>query len=276
MIELPESVVLASQITETLRGKRIESVVANQSPHAFAWYSGDPAMYDPKLRGKAISGADIYSGTVRISAGDMSLLIGTPIRYHGEGNALPKRHQLLLKFDDGTSVSCTVQMWGVLFCYKQGDEGTGIPVGHITKPAPSPFEDAFDFPYFESLTTGLDLRALSAKGFLATEQRIQGLGNGVLQDILWTARIHPKRKMASLSDVEFGSMYKAVKSVLSEMAATGGRDTERDLFWQVGGYKTILSKNTLGAPCPACGTIIKKEAYLGGSIYYCEGCQKLE
>ena len=42
MIELPEAVVIARQITETLGGKRITSAVANASPHKFAWYTGDP------------------------------------------------------------------------------------------------------------------------------------------------------------------------------------------------------------------------------------------
>jgi formamidopyrimidine-DNA glycosylase len=37
----------------------------------------------------------------------------------------------------------------------------------------------------------------------------------------------------------------------------------------------VLSKFTLNTPCLACGTIIGKELYLGGAIYYCRGCQKL-
>jgi formamidopyrimidine-DNA glycosylase len=59
------------------------------------------------------------------------------------------------------------------------------------------------------------------------------------------------------------------------MAAEGGRDTETDLYGQPGGYKTVLSKNTAGTACPKCGTMIIKEAYMGGSIYYCAGCQPL-
>ena len=70
-------------------------------------------------------------------------------------------------------------------------------------------------------------------------------------------------------------MFGAVRSVLAEMTRQGGRDTELDLFGRPGGYVTVLSKNTVGKPCPACGTAIKKEAYLGGSIYYCERCQRL-
>jgi formamidopyrimidine-DNA glycosylase len=145
---------------------------------------------------------------------------------------------------------------------------------HIAKQKPSPLSNAFDRAYFDSLfdeNTG----GLSAKAFLATRQRITGLGNGVLQDILWKACIHPRRKMAELPDKAIQDMYEAVKDVLSVMTAQGGRDTERDLFGRPGGYKTILSKNTVGTPCPACGTVIRKESYMGGSIYVCTGCQKL-
>jgi formamidopyrimidine-DNA glycosylase len=80
--------------------------------------------------------------------------------------------------------------------------------------------------------------------------------------------------MGDLGPREVNEMYAAVKSVLAKMVECGGRDTERDLYGSPGGYKTILSKNTVGGPCPDCGTIIRKEAYLGGSIYYCPGCQK--
>jgi formamidopyrimidine-DNA glycosylase len=66
-----------------------------------------------------------------------------------------------------------------------------------------------------------------------------------------------------------------VKTTLSAMATQGGRDTELDLFGHPGGYKTILCKNTVNKPCPVCGITIKKEAYMGGSVYYCEKCQKL-
>jgi len=36
----------------------------------------------------------------------------------------------------------------------------------------------------------------------------------------------------------------------------------------------VLGRNTADKPCAVCGAIIKKEAYMGGSNYYCEGCQK--
>jgi formamidopyrimidine-DNA glycosylase len=273
MIELPEAVVIAGQITETLGGKRIVHAVANASPHKFAWYSGDPATYNERLAGKAIGNGIGVGGCIEFGAGDMVLSISAPIRYHLAGEKRPKKHQLLIEFEDGTAISSSAQMWGGFFCFPAGEKG-GFPDADIARERPSPLTSAFDRAYFDTLFS-VETPKLSAKAFLATEQRIPGLGNGVLQDILWTARIHPKRKMGELSEQDVQGMFEAVKRVLAEMTAQGGRDTERDLFGRPGGYETILSKNTVDKPCPACGTIIRKEPYLGGSIYYCAGCQRL-
>jgi formamidopyrimidine-DNA glycosylase len=120
------------------------------------------------------------------------------------------------------------------------------------------------------------VQKLSAKAFLATEQRIPGLGNGVLQDLLYLAKVHPKQKVRDLSAKERESIFSSLKNTLAEMTAQGGRDTEKDLFGRPGGYKTRLSKNTAGKACPVCSSPIIKESYLGGSIYYCAGCQKLQ
>jgi formamidopyrimidine-DNA glycosylase len=168
-------------------------------------------------------------------------------------------------------------MWGCFFCFPLGEPG-GFPDYDLAKNRPSPLTEAFDRPCFDSLFDAVphgEGPKLSAKAYLATQQRIPGLGNGVLQDILWTAHIHPRRKMGELTSEELTAMFDAVKRVLAEMTAQGGRDTERDLFGHAGNYVTILSKNTVDVPCPACGTPIRKEAYLGGSIYYCPVCQPL-
>ena len=201
----------------------------------------------------------------------MLLVLSAALHYHAKGEKRPIKHQLLLEFADGSALSATVQMWGGLFCFKRGQAG-GFPDYHIAQQKASPLSDTFDRHYFDQLFDA-NTGKLSAKAFLATEQRIPGLGNGVLQDILWTAKIHPKRKMAELSAAEIDAMYAAVKSVLLEMTRQGGRDTERDLFGCAGKYRTVLSKYTVDTPCPICDTPIRKEAYLGGSIYYCPGCQ---
>jgi len=275
MLELPEAVVIAEQVGTVLRGKRIESVTANRSPHKFAWFYGDPGGYNSLLRGNAIEGAVPCGGMVEIWAGPACILLGdgVSLRYFPAGERLPSKHQLLIEFDDSSSLVGSVQMYGGLWAFPAGEFDNQYYL--VAKQKPSPLTDEFDYAYFGSLLEGEKLESLSAKAFLATGQRIPGLGNGVLQDILWAARIHPRRKVATLSDEELRILFRSVKSVLHDMAARGGRDTERDLYGRPGGYETVLSKNTVDKPCPVCGTTIRKAAYLGGSIYYCEGCQSL-
>ena len=128
--------------------------------------------------------------------------------------------------------------------------------------------------YFNGIIPAQGTDKLSVKGLLATEQRIPGLGNGVLQDILFNARINPKAKVNTLNDKDKEALFNLVKSTLREMTDKKGRDTEQDFLGQPGGYHTILCKNTVNKPCPVCGTLIKKEAYMGGSVYYCPKCQK--
>ena len=277
MVELSESYVLARQINETLPGKTIVEARANTHPHGFAWYTGDPAEYNVKLSGRHVTQANpgtgyTCGGNVEIICKDMLLVLSTPIKYHAPGEKLPAKHQLLLTFDDGSHMSCTVQMWGCMFCYPLN--AVSLPESFVCNKAPTPLSDGFTADYFDDLWRGVK-QNMSAKAFLATEQRFPGLGNGVLQDILWNAGIHPKRKLETLSDADEKRMYRSVRETLREMTDLGGRDTERDLFSKPGGYRTILSKKTLPYPCPACGNGLIREAYLGGNIYFCPTCQPL-
>ena len=272
MIELPEAAVLAKQCNETIRGKRIRDVVAARSPHKFAWYFGDPQEYGALLAGKAIGEAVSYGGQVEIAAGDARMLFsdGVNLRYFGPGQKPPDKHQLLPEFDDGAFLVASVQMYGGLMAFPEGRNDNNYYL--VAKEKPSPLTARFDETYFDSLfdegAAGLFLKA-----FLATEQRIPGLGNGVLQDILFNARTHPKKKTSSLSAADRRLLFDAIKTTVSEMVAGGGRDTESDLLGAPGGYRTKMSRNTVGQACTVCGTPIRKEAYRGGSIYYCAGCQ---
>jgi formamidopyrimidine-DNA glycosylase len=119
------------------------------------------------------------------------------------------------------------------------------------------------------------IQKLSLKAFLATEQRIPGIGNGVLQDILFNSRLHPKQKVKDVNEEQKKFLYHILISTLKDMTAQGGRDTEKNLFGNYGMYKTKMSKNTLDQPCPVCKTPIAKGSYMGGSIYFCPTCQPL-
>lgn len=138
---------------------------------------------------------------------------------------------------------------------------------------PNPLDGEFTYEYFRGLYP--EGKKISAKAFLATEQRIPGLGNGVLQDILWDAGIDPRYNMQNATDEEFHAIYDSILKIIRKMCEEGGRDVERDIFGNPGGYISQLSKNSWGEPCMKCGTPISKATYMGGTVYFCEKCQKL-
>jgi formamidopyrimidine-DNA glycosylase len=275
MMEIPEAAVIARQLNETVKGKVIVQVEAEHSPHKLAWYHGDPKKYPDLLKGKAITEAYPLGGTLEIRAEDafIALSEGPNLTFLPAGSPLPQKHQLLLQFEDGSALYAAVQMYGGILCFRMDEVTNPYYLGAKSKP--SPLLAAFDRAYFDAILSPDEAKKLSAKALLAAGQRIPGLGNGVLQDILFNAKIHPKRSIASMSTQEVDALYESVKSTLKEMADKGGRDTERDLFGNPGGYATKCSKLTVGKPCGVCGGIVEKAAYMGGSIYFCPSCQKL-
>ncbi len=275
MLELPEASVMADLLKSTVCGREIAAVTMNSAPHKFAFYLGDPLLYETVLQSKKFETSTSYGGMVELVANDIKLVFsdGVNLRFHESGVQRPQKHQMLIEFSDGAALSGSVQMYGGLWCFKEGEFENEYRKAAMEKP--SPLTPAFDSIYFQSLIELDSVQKLSTKAFLATEQRIPGFGNGVLQDVLWTAHIHPKRKIQTLNEKERDVLFQSIKVLLIEMAVKGGRDTEKDLFGNSGGYYTLMSKLHASDGCPVCGGGITKEAYMGGSIYYCPTCQKL-
>ncbi|CCZ10578.1 endonuclease VIII [uncultured Culturomica sp.] len=275
MIEIPESAIISRQAAGVLTGRRIAEVIPATSPHKFTWYNGDPAGYPEVLEGRSIETVDGHGAFIDLVMDkDTHLLIsdGTIMRYGQAGELHPVKHQQLLVLDDGSFLVFTVAMYGGIYAF-QREYDNPYYQGSIHKL--NPLAEAFDEVYFENMVRGLK-KDVSAKALLATEQRIPGLGNGVVQDILYNAGIHPRRKVSTLGDLEKSDLLYSMKGTLANMVELGGRDTEKDFFGNWGGYKVILSKNTYKEPCPNCGHEIIREAYLGGTVYYCPVCQPLE
>lgn len=274
MIEIPEAATLSRQMAEALAGRSVCGVTAGATPHRFAWFYSDREELEAFAVGRRVSGGKAVAGFARLDLGDRSFLFseGMRVLLHREGEPRPAKHQLLVEFDDGSALSSSAQMYGGVGLVNP--ETFDNPFFRHSAEKPSPLGDDFTWEYFLAIAEAAT-PSLSAKGLLATEQRIPGLGNGALQDILFRARVHPKRKVQTMAEAELRAIYDAVKDRLRLMTAAGGRDTELDLFGNPGGYTTLMSRGTVGKPCPECGTPVEKLAYMGGSVYVCPGCQVL-
>ena len=275
MLEIPESRIIAEQAQKMLLGKTIVQVVNATSPHKFAWFNGDPLKYKDLLVGRKIEKTNGHGMFVDLHFDkDINITIGdgTNVRYYHPTEGQSSKYHLLIKFDNESFLVFTVAMYGAIYAYR-GVFDNKYYTGSLN--SISPLDERFDETFFENIFRNVK-KDFSIKALLATEQRIPGFGNGVLQDILFNSGINPKRKMSTISDFEKRELFHDMKFGLRSMVEKGGRDTEKDLFGNFGRYKTILSKNTFKSPCPNCGSTIVKEAYLGGSVYYCPTCQPLK
>lgn len=274
MIEIPESLTIAKQLNETVQGKKILDVEVAHSAHSFAWYSGKPDYYSKVMEGQEIGESTGIGSMIEISLGEYSFVAsdGTNIRYYKPDEKLPAKYQTRITFEDESHLICTVQMYGAIFLIQPDKEQN--PYYLVGKVKPLPNTEEFTYQYFKSLLENIS-GTMSMKAFLATEQRIPGLGNGVLQDILLEAGLHPRRKIGSLTENRRKRIYESIVKTLSEMTIAGGRDTEKNLFGDKGGYQTLLSKRTVGKPCPYCGSLIQKANYMGGTVYFCPICQDI-
>ena len=274
MIEIPEATVIARELDNVIVGKTIKRFVYGFSEHKFTFFNEEMEKNSQEIIGKQVSKIVPRCFYIEILIEDYTLLFrdGTNIRYHKDDSTLPKKHQLLIEFDDSSFITVSVSMYGCIDLCKGKSENKYY---NLELKGVSPLVGEFSEEYFLSLIND-DVRKNSAKAFIATGQRIPGIGNGVTQDILFNACINPKTKIKELTDKEILNLYYSLKNTILDMISMNGRDTEKDIYGVNGGYKTIMSKNNVNGSCPVCNNNIKKENYLGGSIYYCPKCQKLE
>jgi formamidopyrimidine-DNA glycosylase len=277
MIELPEAHVIAEQMMEQLQGRRVASCVRGNVAHKFAFYSGTAEEYERIFPGKVLGAARPHGNAILVPVQPGYTLGlgggGERILFHESTRTLPKKHHLLLNFEDSTVLTVTVQGWGNVLLLEPAGLEEHPHAGHGRVSALS---DGFTFEFFDRLFRELDEGdSRSIKFFLISKPGVWGMGNGYLQDILFRARLHPRRRVVGLSRRERAGLYEAIRGTFAKAIELGGRDTERDLHNRRGRYKRKMDSKTLGQPCPECDTVIEKTQYLGGACYFCPSCQEI-
>jgi formamidopyrimidine-DNA glycosylase len=275
MFELPEFVVLAGQINESLTGSVVRRGKLGNSPHKFVWYNRAPGEFEKLIRGKKIGRARARGKWlfVPLDPGFVLLLgeCGGKLLLHDAGAKIPGKFHLLLEFEDGRFLSATTQMWGAYELYRAGDE---LERKYIKGMRPTPLDREFSYGYFVALVDSQrEGQKRSVKGLLTQEQLIPGLGNAIAQDILFRAGLHPRRPLEELSRRDLRALYQAILKTVREIIAKGGRDDETDLHGSPGRYIRVMGSRSAGRPCPRCRTRVEKIQYLGGACYFCPRCQ---
>jgi formamidopyrimidine-DNA glycosylase len=165
----------------------------------------------------------------------------------------------------------TTTMWGAIELHEAGRE---LERQYVRDMRPTPVDPGFTFDYFGGLVDDLVAgKKRSVKGLLTQDQLIPGLGNAIAQDILFRARLHPRRALADIDADQRRALYDAIVSTVRDAIELGGRSDEVDLFGRPGRYVRLMDRAAAGRPCPRCGAIVRRIRYLGGACSFCPACQ---
>jgi formamidopyrimidine-DNA glycosylase len=275
LFELPEYTTLARQMNETLPGKIIQQRKLGNSPHKFVWYNRTHKEFEGLTHGKRVSTARVHFRwlSLRLEPGYCVLLCdcGGKVLYHDPGASLPVKYYLFLSFDDGSALTAMTAMWGAFELYESGQE---LERKCIKGMRSTPVDPGFTFDYFTVLIDELlQSEKRSVKNLLTRDQLIPGLGNAIAQDIMFNARLHPRRSLADLTTGQRRDLYSAITDTTRAVIEKGGRSDETDFFGKPGGYVRLMDAHAASKPCPQCGQTVEKMQYLGGACYFCSKCQ---
>lgn len=275
MFEIPEYITLSRQINQHLSGKVIRTGNLGNSLHKFVWHNRTEEDFARLVAGRTIGESFVRGRWMFIPLEPGYHLLfgecGGKMIYHKPDTEHPKKYHLCLEFEDGSFLTETTQMWGAMELH---DRESVWERQYIKDMRPTPLDETFTFDYFTRLVDeACSEKKTSAKSLLTQDQLIPGLGNACAQDILFLARLHPRHDVAELDRDRLRQLYDAIQTTLAAIIEGGGRADEFDLFGEPGGYRRLMDKNAVGKPCPVCGTLIEKFAYLGGICYVCPSCQ---
>lgn len=117
--------------------------------------------------------------------------------------------------------------------------------------------DAFELAA-EQLAAALDGSRTALKARLLDQRRVAGLGNLLVDEILWRTGLDPARKAGSLDESEQEKLAVAIRSTVAELAERGGSHTG-----------DLHLARVRGGSCPRDGELLDRRTIGGRTTYSC-------
>jgi len=278
-IELPEAQILAKQMEKELRHKQVASCRLQnyQRLQRVGFVNKDVTAFDGFVNGK-IESVKTRGSVIVVKLGNgMNLILapeyGGRVLFHTSEKTVPKKFHLRVDFTDKTILTLQLTGMGVIQTFRDDELERSYVYRRDFSEVTSPIDEKeFTFERFSDLLAdkNVNLKAV----LVGKDAVIVGLGNSAFQDILYRAKIHPKRKASELSNDEKRALYDAIKVVLRERIRCGGKDQFVDIYGNQGNYMPAMGPNMKQRNCPLCGASIEKLNLGGGQTYFCPKCQK--
>jgi len=114
------------------------------------------------------------------------------------------------------------------------------------------------------------------KHLLLDQKRIAGIGNIYASEILFRARVHPRRRAGLVAADEWRRIAAEIPAVLQEAIDRMGTtfSTYRTPLNEPGAYgERLMVYDRAGEPCRRCGTPIRRVVQGQRSTFFCPICQ---
>jgi formamidopyrimidine-DNA glycosylase len=191
---------------------------------------------------------------------------GEVTRGSREGEVLTKHLRARLILDQGELHFSDVRRFGVMKLVAGKND--------LAAPGLDPTLDSFTSKILESLLNG---SSQNIKNWLMRQDKLTGIGNIYASEILFHAKINPKRSASTLTALEIKKLYRAIKSILKKAIKHCGTTFSdyRDSEGKIGSFQNFLAVyNREGEPCRLCKSPIIRLPQAGRSTYYCRQCQR--
>lgn len=141
---------------------------------------------------------------------------------------------------------------------------------------PEPLEPAFTLPFFRE---HIARKRGRLKPLLLDPEFVAGIGNIYADEVLFAAKLHPRRLASTLSPREVATLHRSIVASLSR--AVADRTSEVPDQTRVGSGARGASKHIrtrrvfqrAGEPCPRCGETILRTVVATRGTYLCPRCQ---
>ena len=273
MPELPE-------VETVVRELRKAGLVGRRIVRAQVFWPRTVAAPAPERFARDIRGRDIRrlarrgKFIVAELAGDRTLLVHLRMSGHLDvrpAGTRPRRHdRVVWTLDDGRRIHFEdTRKFGRVWLVRD-------PAAVLGDLGPEPLAISA-----AAFAAGLADRARQLKPLLLDQTFLAGVGNIYSDEALWAARLHPRRGSDTLTRAQAAELLRAIQAAL--------RKGIRNLGTTFGAGKThfvlprgergrnqeqLQAYGQTGAPCPRCGTPIRRILVGQRSTHFCPACQR--
>jgi len=260
MPEWPELRVMQERIAEALVGKKVVAVRVGDPVVLRALKPVDELLVGHTLRSVAHRGKyllfafDGLDMTVNpMLAGIFSLLPA--------GAKATKDTRLRIEFEGGTELRYRDDV-------RMGKVYLGVDAPGLAAIGPDAGTLSWSEPEF---ATRARAKRSEVRNLLQDQTFVSGIGNAYADEILWDAKLHPKRRIGSLSPDEMTRFYVSLRSVI----ANGLRQVEAAMPPELGKKPRdhLQVRGRAGKPCPRCGATIMRRRKGLDDVDLCPTCQ---